>query len=207
MKFQGFLPAVLFALVLPLPAAAQLTPDYLAHPVPTAPDRRPLSSDKSIADYQRDGYAIVLRTRFVGRFEGCQVEQEFVFEDRSQFVCGESVMREEISPEVRILRDAHSGEEVLFIGKRAYVGRLRWLKGVPLHEHIRFGDQMLGVPNETPSDRRAIGPVDVTNGKIPVNSTAKSLYNGTIRESSAYPTTPPEKHTSLNPDYVDPRGK
>ena len=190
---------VLAAIVPPLAATAQTLPDYFVHRVPTARDPGSLAASKSIADYILEGYAIALRTRVDGRFEGCRKDQEVLFEDHTRFECNEDVLREEISPSVVMLVDIASGRNVLFIGKHAYVGRLLRKKGVKLSHAIHLGEAIVGIPIKDPDERRSIGPVDVPNGKIPPIPSSRSAYAGTILELSAIPSNPPPASVSLNP--------
>jgi hypothetical protein len=188
-------------------ASGQTIPDYLSKRVPTARDAGPLSTDKTVEDYLKDGYAIQWRTRLVGRFTGCRTQDEIRFEDRSLFVCYENIEREEISPPVVFLRNVETGAYAIFIGRHNYVGLLRFKKGVKLDHHIRFGDPLLGIPTRVPEDRRTIGPVDVSNGKIAPIPRNRSAYQAPTQEVSAFPSNPPPMHTTLNPNFSDPVGK
>jgi hypothetical protein len=202
MRLPSFVPALCGALAVFVPslaAMAQTIPDYLVHRVPTARDPGPLAATKTISDYILEGYTIVLRTEIDGRFEGCRKDQDILFEDRSRFECSEDVLREEISPPVRMLVSIDSGKHVLFIGTHAYVGRLLRKKGVKLSHIIHIGDAIVGIPIKDPDERRSIGPVDVPNGKIPPIPDNRSYYAGTTRELSAGPPNPPPASVTLNP--------
>src|SRR5271156_205713 len=83
---------------------AQVIPDHFENRVPTAPTPGPLAGHKSIADYMLEGWAVALRTRVAGRFDGCQKFDEVAFEDHSVFECLQDLDRAELSPEVRILK-------------------------------------------------------------------------------------------------------
>jgi hypothetical protein len=188
-------------------ASAQTIPDYLSKRVPTARDNDPLSTDKTVTDYIREGYAVQWRTRLVGPFRGCRTQDELLFEDRSLFVCYENLAAEDISPPVVFLRSVATGAYIAFIGRHSYIGLLRFKQGMRLNHHIRFGDPLLGVPNQVPEDRRTIGPVDVTNGKIAPIPRNRSAYQAPTQEVSSFPSNPPLKHSTLNPNFSDPSGK
>ena len=180
-------------------ALAQVIPDYLEHRVPTAPSQRPLAEHKTIADYMLEGWAVVLRTRVAGRFDGCQKFDEVVFEDHSVFECLQVFSRAELTPEVRILRKIETGAQVIFIGDHPYVGRLIIKKGVRLKRTIHMGEELLGVPSRNAEQRRSIGPVDLTNGMIPPIPPNRSLDAGAIRENSGDPPNPPPFSQTLDP--------
>jgi hypothetical protein len=186
-----------------LPAAAQTLPDYLVHRVPTAPDPGPLAFDKTLADYIIEGYAVVLKTRLSGRFTGCRRLKEIEFDDHSRFRCNQDITRAEETPEVKLLRNGDDGSYVLFIGKHTYVGSLLAKRGVKLNQYLHLGDRLVGIPRRIPDERRAMGYVDPTNGKIPVVGINRSIYAGSVPELSTWPSNLPPNHTSLNPAFRD----
>lgn len=178
---------------------AQVVPDHFENRVPTAPTPGPLAGHKTAADYMLEGWAVVLRTRVAGRFDGCQKFDEVVFEDHSVFECLQDFVRAELSSEVRILRKIETGAQVIFIGDHAFVGRLIIKRGVRLKRTIHMGEELLGVPTRNAEQRRSIGPVDVTNGMIPPIPTNRSLDSGVIRETSGDPPNPPPFTQTLDP--------
>ena len=208
MKFRtlaiGTLACTLTALLaLPLAGQAQTRPDYLVRRVPTVPNNQPLSMDMRIADYIRDGWVVVMRTALAGRFTGCVMNQEYLFEDQSRFKCSEKIEREEYAPRVAMMRKADENAYVLFIGDHSYVGRLIWKKGLKLHHYIHLGDRLIGIPHTIPDQRRSIGEVNANNGKLTPLGENRSLFAKSVPELSTLPADPPKPWVSLNPAARD----